>query len=83
MTLPRNSANKQERSLQLLFILAQMTIKPFNTKCFGQLYQEYRELNKIHIPSLETHVRVLYQIWADGKHSVELTRARVNVGHFH
>jgi hypothetical protein len=36
-------------------------------KCFGELYQEYRELNKIHIPSCETPVEVLYRSCADGK----------------
>ena len=42
MSLPRNLANKQERSLELVFILTQMTMIPFNTKCFRQLHQEYQ-----------------------------------------
>ena len=62
MSLPRNLANKQERSLELVFILAQKTMIPFNTNCFGQLYQEYQGYQQ-NIPSLETHVRVL----SDGK----------------
>ena len=73
--------NKRERSLQLVFILPQMTMIPFNAKCFGELYQEYRELNKIHIPSFETHDRVLYRIWADGKQRRIDTGK--NVGHLH
>ncbi len=36
-------------------------------KCFGGLCQEYRELNKIHIPSCETPVEELYRSCADGK----------------
>ena len=34
---------------------------------FGELYQEYRELNKIHIPSCETRVKELYRSCGDGK----------------
>ena len=64
-------------SLQLVFILPQMTMIPFYTK-FRELYQEYRELNKIHIPSFETHIRVLYRIWADSKQR-RIERARMLV----
>ena len=73
--------NKRERSLQLVFILPQMTMIPFNTKCFGELYQGCRELNKTHIPSFETHLKVLYRIWADGKQRRIDTGK--NVGHLH
>ena len=36
-------------------------------ECFGELYQEYSELNKIHIPCCETPVEVLYRSCGDGK----------------
>lgn len=36
-------------------------------KCFGELYQEYGKLNKIHLPSCESPVEVFYRSCADGK----------------
>ena len=36
-------------------------------KCFGALYQEYGELNKIHLPSCESPIQVFYRSCADGK----------------
>ena len=64
VSLPRNSANKQERSLELVFILAQMTMITFNIKCFRQLYQEYQQNPGCYIE---------FELMAN---SVELTRAR-------
>ena len=75
--------NKRKRSLQLAqnLILPQMTIILFNTKCCGELYQKYRGLNKIYIPSFDTHVRVLCRIWADGEQRrIDMGK---NVGHLH
>ena len=71
MSLPRNSANKQERSLELVFILAQITMITFNIKCFRQLYQEYQRNPGCYIE---------FGLMAN---SVKLTRARVNFGNFH
>ena len=62
--MPRNLANKQERSLELVFILAQMTVIQ---NALDNCTKSIKGINKIHIPSLETHVRVLYWIWTDGK----------------
>ena len=74
MSLPRNSANKQERSLELVFILAQMTMITFNIKCFRQLHQEYQEYQQ------NPGCYIEFGLMAN---SVELTRARANFGNFH
>ena len=36
-------------------------------KCFGQVYQEYKQLSEIKIPQCKNHTKVFYRSCADGK----------------
>jgi hypothetical protein len=52
------------RNLNRLTITAgYTTIK----KCFGQVYQEYKQLNEINIPQCKNPIHVFYRSCADGK----------------
>ena len=55
-----------------------MTMIPFNTKCFGQLYQEYQEYQQNPYSQLKlmSECYIEFGLLANG---VELTRARVNM----
>ena len=59
------------RNLNRLTITAGVYLGPDDyatiKKCFGGVYQEYRQLNEIHIPQCQNPTKVFYRSCADGK----------------
>ena len=59
------------RNLNRLTITAGVYLGPDDyatiKKCFGGVYQEYRQLNEIHIPQCKNPTKVFYRSCVDGK----------------